>query len=238
MIAVLDYGRGNIFSLSRALEHVGADHVVTCDPDRLMDADGIVLPGVGAFRDAMNRLSERVLDEAIKTAAGRGVPLLGICLGMQLLFERSTEFGEHPGLGLIPGDVDRLPRGAPGAPRVRIPNVGWRKGSPRAPHPMTHALAPKDMVYFVHSYVPYPEDPRDILASLPINGIEAAVMVARGNVVGCQFHPERSGPVGLRILGAFVEATEARRPARRPAQATAQGRGPRIEQSQALVLHS
>ena len=217
MIAVLDYGRGNIFSLSRALEHVGASHIVTNDPERLLGADGIVLPGVGAFRDAMHRLSERSLVEAIRLAAEQGVPLLGICLGMQLLFERSTEFGAHEGLGLISGDVDRLPEGAPEGPRMRIPNVGWRALEPRGAHPMTQVLAPRDMVYFVHSYVPYPEDPRDILATSPINGLDAAAMVGRGKVMGCQFHPEKSGPLGLRVLGAFVGETLGRRPARRSA---------------------
>ncbi len=217
MIAIVNYGRGNIFSLARALEHVGADHFVTEDPERISTASGIVLPGVGAFRDAMDRLRERSLGDAIKLAASRGVPLLGICLGMQILFDRSTEFGDSPGLGLISGTVDRLPKGEAGAPRVRIPNVGWRHVALRKSHPMTADLAPEDMLYFVHSYVPYPEDPRHILAVLPVNGMEAAVMVGQGNVVGCQFHPEKSGPVGLRLLGAFAREVKARQPARRTA---------------------
>ena len=208
MIAVVDYGRGNLFSLSRALEQVGAAYEVTSDPQRVRRADALVLPGVGAFGDAMRRLDERSLTGAIRQAAARGVPLLGICLGMQLLFDRGTEFGEHAGLGLIPGTVDRLPRPETGAPPMRIPNVGWRPLTPRRPHPLADTFGRGEMVYFVHSYVPYPEDPRDILATLPVNGIEAAVMVGRGTVVGCQFHPEKSGPAGLRLLAAFVREAQ------------------------------
>lgn len=223
MIAIVDYGRGNLFSLSHALQHVGAVHEVTADPARILGADGIVLPGVGAFRDAMGRLSECGLVEAVRSATGRGVPLFGICLGMQLLFARSTEFGEHEGLGLIPGMVDRLPEGEPGTPRTRIPNVGWRLVTPRAKHPLSDNLGAGEMMYFVHSYIPYPEDPRDIFATISFNGIDAAVLVGRGNVWGCQFHPEKSGPAGLRLLEAFVAAVERERPAshRRQSVATA-----------------
>ena len=160
MIAIVDYGRGNLFSLSRALHHVGAEYEVTADPARILGSTGIVLPGVGAFRDAMARLAERGLVEAIRSAASRGVPLLGICLGMQLLFTRSTEFGEHEGINLIPGTVDRLPEGEAGTPSTRIPNVGWRLVTPRAKHPLSNALGAGEMMYFVHSYIPYPEDPR------------------------------------------------------------------------------
>ena len=213
MIAVVDYGRGNLFSLSHALRHVGAVFEVTADPERILDADGVVLPGVGAFRDAMARLRERGLVEAVRSAAARGAPLLGICLGMQLLFARSAEFGRHQGLGLIAGTVDRLPEGEPGMPGIRIPNVGWRQVAPRAKHPLSDTLGAGEMMYFVHSYIPYPEDPRDIFATISFNGIDAAVLVGRGNVWGCQFHPEKSGPAGLRLLEAFVMAVESDRPA-------------------------
>jgi len=219
VIAIVDYGRGNLYSLSRALHQVGAVHEVTADSDKILAASGVVLPGVGAFRDAMARLGERELVAPVRAAAACGTPLLGICLGMQLLFTRSTEFGEHLGLDLIRGTVDRLPRGDAGPSQTRIPNVGWRLVTPRAKHPLSDALGAGEMVYFVHSYIPYPEDPRDIFATIPFNGIEAAVLVGRGNVTGCQFHPEKSGPVGLRILEAFVNAVEQARPARTSAGA-------------------
>lgn len=217
MIAVVDYGRGNLFSLSRALDHVGAEHAVTSDAERILGASGIVLPGVGAFGDAMGRLAAGGLIDPLRQAAGRGVPLLGICLGMQLLFDRSTEFGDHSGLALLPGTVARLPQGGPRSPRFRIPNVGWRRITPRAPHPLLDALEPGDMFYFVHSHIPYPDDPRHVLATMPINGIEATAMAGQGNIAGCQFHPEKSGPVGLRLFAAFLREVAAGHSSRRSA---------------------
>ena len=208
-IAVIDHGRGNLFSIARALDHIGASYRVTADPAAVAAAEALILPGVGAFRDAMAALTRAGLTEPITRAAEAGTPLLGICLGMQLLFDRSTEFGESDGLGLIPGRVERLPEGDGGREETRIPNVGWRRlevnGVPGRYDPLTAAIAPGAMFYFVHSYVPAPEDPADVLATIPVNGRDAAVMVRRGNVAGCQFHPEKSAAAGLTLLKGFLD---------------------------------
>lgn len=217
MIVVVDYGRGNLFSLGRALEQVGAVYRVTAEPEAILSAHGIVLPGVGTFRHAMRVLTKLSLVEPIRQAAAQGTAILGICLGMQLLFSRSTEFGDNAGLDINPGVVDLLPEGDGDEGSCRIPNVGWRRIAPRARHPLNDAFVPGDMFYFTHSYVPYPEDSRDVLATMSINGIDAAVLVCRGNVFGCQFHPEKSGPVGLHLLKRYVDLVEGGRNLRQSA---------------------
>ena len=209
MIAVIDYGRGNLFSLSRALEHVGARHRVTADPEAVATAEGLVLPGVGAFGDAMAALARSDLIDAITDAARRGTPLLGICLGMQLLFRSSSEFGRHFGLDLIPGTVERLPRGRGGREDLRIPNVGWRKPALWRDDPLTAGVTQGQMFYFVHTYVARPDDPETVVATIPVNGLDAAIMVRRGNVVGCQFHPEKSAAPGLGLLKRYVDVVAA-----------------------------
>ena len=201
MIAIVDYGRGNLFSIARALAHLGASCVVTDTAAAIGSADGIVLPGVGAFADAMAALEDKGLVAPLQAAAAAGTPLLGICLGMQLLFGASHEFGRCGGLGLIGGEVRKLPARDGG---IRIPNVGWRALDQVQPDPLLAGHGADDMFYFVHSYVPFPDDRRAIVATVPINGLAAAVMVRHDDVVGCQFHPEKSGPVGLALLRRYV----------------------------------
>jgi glutamine amidotransferase len=204
MITIIDYGRGNLYSLGQALRHLGARHQISEDPRSLDDAEQIILPGVGAFGDAMQGLEARGLKEPITSAAARGIPVLGICLGMQMLASESEEFGLHSGLGLIPGRVTRLPDGA-GETAIRVPNVGWRILQPNPADDLVGDLAPQSMVYFVHSYVPFPNEPKHVVASIDFNGRNVAAIIRKGNVVGYQFHPEKSGPVGLDLLKRFVE---------------------------------
>lgn len=203
MIAVVDYGRGNLFSIGQALRHVGAEAELTSDPEVILAADRIVLPGVGAFADAMRGLRSRGLVNVLQEAASRGTPLLGICLGMQLLASRSEEFGSHDGLDLIPGAVRRLQRGE-GEKATRIPNVGWRRLRPNPKDPFIGSFEEAPLMYFVHSYVPFPDDPAAVAASIDVNGVEVAAVIRRRNVIGCQFHPEKSGPVGLQVLQRFL----------------------------------
>ncbi len=213
MITVVDYGRGNLFSLGQALRHLGFAHTVSSDPADLDRADRILFPGVGAFGDAMEGLRARGLVEALRAAAERGVPILGICVGCQLLLGRGEEFGSHEGLGLIPGTVARLPGPREGDPAaIRIPNVGWRRLHVRPGAPVLGALGPDDMMYFVHSFAPRPDDPSHVSATIPVNGEDVPVAVRRGNIVGVQFHPEKSGPAGLKLLSQFLGAAIAQEP--------------------------
>lgn len=212
-VTIVDYGRGNLFSLARALDHIGVAHEVSDSPGDVAKADCIVLPGVGAFGDAMTGLTERSLVETIRVAAGRGVPILGICLGMQVLTSRSEEFGDHTGLDLIPGIVRRLPEGDDGAGSVRIPNVGWRLVHPAPGDAFLGDLANDKMFYFVHSYAPVLENASHVIATTPVNGIDATAIIRCENVIGCQFHPEKSGPAGLELLRGFVAFARALREA-------------------------
>lgn len=203
MIAVVDYGVGNLFSLSSSLAAVGAQTVVTGDADVLRAADKIVLPGVGAFADAAEKLRAGGLDKVVKSEAEKGKPLLGICLGMQLLFEKSYEFGEYEGLSLIPGTVrpiaDVIPAG------FKIPHIGWNalhfEGETR--HPLFRYTERGDCVYFVHSY--YAAECKENVIATAEYGVPLTAAVAKDNILGCQFHPEKSGNVGLSILRAFCE---------------------------------
>lgn len=207
MIAIVDYGRGNLFSLGQALHHVGADFEITSDAKRIAAAEKIVLPGVGAFGDCMDNLKRRGLDEPVTMAARRGVPLLGICVGCQILLDSGEEFGHQTGLGLIPGTVKRLPepQSNNNDNAIRIPNVGWRPLTIVTPKPLFSGAVPGTMMYFVHSYVPVPVRTSDISASIEVNGVQAAVAIQCGSVHGVQFHPEKSGPAGLELLRRFME---------------------------------
>ncbi len=199
MIAVIDYGVGNLFSLKSSLAAIGAQAETTGDPEALARADKLVLPGVGAFGDAREKLAQTGLDAAILSQAERGKPILGICLGMQLLFDGSEEFGFHAGLGLIPGRVRAMRPVVP--PQLKVPHIGWNALRIVRPHPLLQNTREGDCVYFVHSY--YATDcERHTLATAEY-GAELTAAVARGNVMGCQFHPEKSGDVGLGILRAF-----------------------------------
>ena len=202
MIAIVDYGVGNLSSLCCSFAAIGAQAEVTSDPERIRAADKIVLPGVGAFGDAADKLRASGLDRVLRQQAARGKPLLGICLGMQLLFEKSYEYGEHTGLGLIPGTVRPIAEVIPS--NLKIPHMGWNALQFRGEkHPLFRYLKEGDYVYFVHSFYAA-ECEQDTIAVTEYGALLTAA-AARGNVMGCQFHPEKSGQVGLNILRAFWE---------------------------------
>ena len=201
MIGIIDYGVGNLFSLQSSLRYVGADTVVSGDADVLRRADRLILPGVGAFADAARLLRESGLDRVVLQAADRGTPVLGICLGMQLLFEKSYEFGEHAGLGLLRGSVVPMEGTIPA--ELKIPHIGWNALLKTRPHPLLQALDEGTCVYFVHSYNAANCD--DSVIAATDYGRELTAAAARENVMGCQFHPEKSGEAGLAILRAFCK---------------------------------
>jgi glutamine amidotransferase len=199
LIAVLDYGMGNRRSVEKALEHVGARALITADPALLADADGLVVPGVGAFPAAMRRLRADRLDELIRAHAASGRPLLGICLGMQLLFDGSEELEPCVGLGLIPGEVRWLH-----AAGLRLPHIGWNNVIPQRPSQITAALPPEGRpFYHVHSLVPHPAQDEHVIATAEYRE-RFATIVSCGNVYGTQFHPEKSSRDGLALLAAFA----------------------------------
>lgn len=204
MIAIIDYGVGNLFSLRSSLAAVGAQAVVTGDTAVIRSADKLILPGVGAFADAAELLRSSGLDQVVCDEARLGKPLLGICLGMQLLLEESLEYGRHTGLGLIPGTVAPIRDVIPAS--YKVPHIGWNalhfpKGRPV--HPLFSRIKEGDCVYFVHSY--YGANCSDSVIATAEYGPELTAAVARDNVMGVQFHPEKSGAVGLAILSAFCE---------------------------------
>ena len=201
MIAIVDYGVGNLFSLRSSLESLGQEVCVSSDPDRIRSADRVILPGVGAFGDAALKLRQSGLDRIVLDQAQAGKPLLGICLGMQLLFEKSFEFGEHQGLGLLHGNVIGMDGTIPRD--LKIPQMGWNALIKKRTHPLLNSVQEGDCVYFVHSF--YAVDCDDSLIATTEYGIELTAAVAKDNVMGCQFHPEKSGNVGLGILRAFAE---------------------------------
>lgn len=202
MIAIIDYGVGNLFSLTCSFAAIGVDAVVTDDVDTIKRADKLILPGVGAFGDAAEKLRKSGLDKVLLSEAEAGKPIMGICLGMQLLFEKSYEYGEHEGLGLIKGAIrpitDVIPKD------YKVPHIGWNAlhfGENK--HPIFRYLKEGDFVYFVHSF--YGADCDESVIATTEYGAELTAAVANGNVCGCQFHPEKSGTVGLSILRAFCE---------------------------------
>ncbi len=202
MIAIVDYGVGNLYSLYSSFRAIGADTRVTRSESEMRQADGIVLPGVGAFADAARKLRESGLDRALCAMSKDGKKLLGVCLGMQLLFEKSMEYGEHPGLGLLPGAVVPLADSVPA--EYKIPQIGWNALHLTKPDcPLFRYIREGDCVYFVHSY--HAAASSCITATVEY-GAEVSAAAAEGNVMGCQFHPEKSGRVGLAILRAFCEA--------------------------------
>ena len=201
MIAVIDYGVGNLFSLCCSLEAIGAESIVTSDPDVIRNADRIILPGVGAFGDAIDKLRSTGLDKVVIEQANAGKPIFGMCLGMQLLFERSYEYGEHTGLSLLKGSVIAMEGRIPS--ELKIPHIGWNALHIKKKHPLLKYVSEGDHVYFVHSY--YAVDCKDSLIASSEYGSDVTAAVALGNVAGTQFHPEKSGDVGLAILKAFVE---------------------------------
>jgi glutamine amidotransferase len=201
MIAVIDYGVGNLFSLVSSLRAVGADAVVTRDEEVIRSAKKLILPGVGAFEDARRKLSEGGLDELIIKEVEGGKPIMGICLGMQLLFEKSYEYGEHKGLGLLKGDIVPMKGAIP--EDLKVPHIGWNGLIFKKDSKLFKYIKNGDFVYFVHSF--YAEGVGDALLATSEYGKELTAAVALDNVYGCQFHPEKSGDVGLNILRGFKD---------------------------------
>jgi glutamine amidotransferase len=210
-VAVIDYGVGNLLSVRRALEHCGVTVSVTADPEAILAAARVVLPGVGAFANGMEQLRCSRLDVVTREVAARGIPLLGICLGMQMLLDESEEFGINSGLGLIPGRVVPVPVTAADGQSHKIPHIGWNSlmlpsgranwaGSP------LQDVNPGDAVYFLHSYMADPSNAADRFADCHYGGGAISAAIGRGNVFGCQFHPEKSGEIGLKVLRAFLDA--------------------------------
>ncbi len=195
MIAIVDYGAGNLRSIQRAIQAAGAETQITSDPEDVTRADRVVLPGVGNASAAMTRLKESGLAEAVTAVADQGKPVLGVCLGMQLLFEDQQE-GPTTGLGLLTGNVRSLP------PTVKVPQMGWNIATFRDDSPLSSL--PSTYYYFVHSYIVYPADPAHILAETEY-GVRFPSIVSRDNVWGFQFHPEKSGEEGLRLINHWVE---------------------------------
>ncbi len=201
MVAIIDYGVGNLFSLKSSLREIGAEAVVTSDEKVIAEADRIILPGVGAFEDAARKLRESGMAEVVKREAAAGKPMMGICLGMQLMFDVGYEYGVHEGLGLIKGSVrpiaDVIPEG------YKIPHIGWNLLKFKRESPLFKYIKEDDYVYFVHSY--YAAECDESVIAVTEYGAELTAAVANGNVYGCQFHPEKSGEVGMNILKAFME---------------------------------
>ena len=204
MIAVIDYGVGNLFSLCSSLERIGAETVVTSDPEIIAKADKLILPGVGAFADAAQKLRDSGLDLVIKQQVKAGKEIMGICLGMQMLFEKSYEFGEHQGLGLLKGSVIPMEGTIPAG--LKIPHIGWNALHFAKDSKLLRYIQEGDCVYFVQSF--YATDCADSVIATAEYGKELTAAVQQGNVMGCQFHPEKSGQVGLNILRAFCETEE------------------------------
>jgi len=204
MIAIVDYGIGNLGSVTKGFRHVGAETVLTGDPSALRAAEALVLPGDGAFAASMDELRGRGLVDVLLEAARGGKPLLGICIGMQLLFDESEEHGRHAGLGLLPGRVRRFDD------TLVVPHMGWNALEVRHPHPLFTGLSAGAYVYFVHSYFCDPARAEDVIATTSYGGDVAAV-VGRDNVLGVQFHPEKSQGVGLRMVRNFVDFVSATR---------------------------
>ena len=199
-IAIVDYGAGNLMSVHNSLDFLGYENKIAASPEVIKQAAGVILPGVGAFPDAMDALHASGLTDAVLQAA-REKPFLGICLGMQMLFEESDEVRPCKGLGLLPGRIERI------RTRLKLPQIGWNALDILRPNAMTEGVQQGDYVYFVHSFMAVPAEEGD-LAAVTDYGARVPAMVARGNLFGCQFHPEKSGKVGLEMMKNFAKLTE------------------------------
>jgi len=209
VVCIVDYGLGNLFSVERAFKGIGASVKISSNPTEIMHAAGLVLPGVGAFGDGICQLRDRGLFDAIRRFALTGRPLLGICLGMQLLFTESEEFGLHQGLGLLEGKVKRLQDREPSGRLLKLPRIGWSEllkvdSQDHWDSTILNGLQEGDAVYFIHSYIPFPEAKPTTKALVNYGGYLYCAVSEKDNVVGLQFHPEKSGEVGLSILRNFV----------------------------------
>ncbi len=206
-VVVVDYGIGNLLSVTRALARVGADAALSNSPNEVGAADRVILPGVGAFGDGMAGLAAAGLTDTVKRYADRGRPFLGICLGMQMMLDTSMEFGSHAGLGLIAGTVVPVPTTTSDNKPHKIPHIGWNRLTPAGDSwnsTILEGLSDDRDTYFVHSFMADPTDPAHRLADCDYNGRRVSAVIRRDHLYGCQFHPEKSGPVGLRILQSFV----------------------------------
>ncbi|MBQ2955701.1 MAG: imidazole glycerol phosphate synthase subunit HisH [Clostridia bacterium] len=201
MIAIIDYGVGNLYSLSHSLSHIGAENIITRNPSEIEHADKLILPGVGAFGDAKKKLDDTGLTSLIIRLAKEGKPLLGICLGMQMLFDKSFEYGEHEGLHLIPGEIRPIEPDL--SVPLKVPHIGWNTLHITRPCLLTKYISEGDSVYYVHSY--YAKNIGSALSASSEYDVAIPGVVTNGNVFGTQFHPEKSGEIGLRILKAFAE---------------------------------
>lgn len=206
MIAVIDYGMGNLRSVAKAFEAVGAPVIVTGEPNEILKADSVVLPGVGAFRDCMKNLQSKELDRVVHETVESGKPFLGICLGLQLLFDESVEFGCVRGLGIVPGKVVRFnPQDPqPGDGRLKVPHMGWNTVSIKKRNPLFESAPEDPWFYFVHSYYVVPDDP-DVIATTTNYGIEFVSGIQHKNIYAFQFHPEKSQKLGLSVLEKFAQ---------------------------------
>jgi imidazole glycerol-phosphate synthase subunit HisH len=206
---IVDYGSGNLRSIARGIEQSGGEAKLTDDPDLVAGAERLVLPGVGAFGKTMEQLRERGLVEPILRFAGTGRPFLGVCIGMQLMLDYSEEFGRHEGLSLIPGRVSAISGTAADGTRQPVPHIGWavlEQPNWGSRHGLFADVKKGDAVYFVHSFTAVPESADHIAATIDYGGRSIVAAIARDNLVGCQFHPEKSGPVGLGIIKNFVNS--------------------------------
>lgn len=213
-IAIIDYQLSNLFSVVNACEHLGEKALITSDPATLLSADAAILPGVGAFGDAMANLKKLGLVDAIHDFVQSGRPLMGVCLGLQLLMTESEEFGIHQGLNIIPGSVKRFPAESPNGTRLKIPQIGWNQITPPsdapdrwASSPLKH-IAPGTYMYFVHSFFAQPTNSDDILTRTTYEGFEYTSSVLRNNVFAVQFHPEKSGETGISIYREWLDQTQ------------------------------
>jgi glutamine amidotransferase len=208
-VTVIDYGMGNLFSVARALEYCDAEPVFATSPEAVLDAERLILPGVGAFADGMAGLQQQGLVQPLQEYYRSGRPLLGICLGMQMLLETNEEFGYHQGLGLLPGNVTAIPKfGADQQPH-KIPHIGWNSlHNPSQQQSWSDTIisgVPEGTrMYFVHSYTAFPDQEQNRLADADYNGQRLSAVIRSGNLFGCQFHPEKSGPWGLKIIENFI----------------------------------
>jgi glutamine amidotransferase len=207
-VAVVDFGMGNLHNVRRACSHFGLSSYITSVPEEVLAADAVILPGVGAMPEAMRALDSTGLGDAVRRTASDGKPLLGVCLGLQLLMATGSEFAEHEGLGVFPGRVERFPRVATDGQVLRVPHIGWTPIYPSSMDAWRNTLlstTPKDsFMYFVHSYHAIPADPGIVVAKARYSGIEFVAAVSSRNIFACQFHPERSGVVGLAIYREFA----------------------------------
>lgn len=202
MIAVIDYGAGNIQSVVKALDYIGYKNIVTSERDELLNAEAAILPGVGSFGDAMNNLRERGLEESIKTFVESGKPFLGICLGLQILFESSEESPDVKGLGILNGKIVRIPNGE----GLKIPHMGWNSLNISKDGGLFKSITNEPYVYFVHSY--YLKAEENIVTSKAVYGVEIDASVQKGNLYACQFHPEKSGELGIKLLKNFLSVID------------------------------